>query len=102
MRTVERQVLGGLGCDRCGFTCDADDPEAHEFLCHEHEGAWGSVIGDGMIVRVDLCQRCVKEVLGPWLHIEPGAVNRQAQAVSAWSKELGGQADFSANTAKAD
>ncbi len=28
-----------------------------------------SIFGDGKLLRLDLCERCLQEVLGPWLRV---------------------------------
>jgi len=49
-----------------------DEPgEWQERLSIDHLGGFESVFGDGNTVRLDLCQYCVREALGPWLRIIP-------------------------------
>jgi len=54
-------------CDRCGELSNIDDSEFKEFLSIDHVCGYGSVFGDGERIAVDLCQRCVKNILGEWL-----------------------------------
>lgn len=55
-------------CDRCGLEAEYDDGiEAQEFLSFRDTGGYGSVIGDGTTWSIDLCQHCVKAVLGEWI-----------------------------------
>lgn len=56
-------------CDRCGRQAALGDPEFEEMLCIELKAGYASVFGDGNDVQVDLCQHCLKSVLGPWLRI---------------------------------
>lgn len=56
-------------CDRCGRADEADDFEGQEFLSHEMCGGYGSVFGDGHFIKLDLCQHCVRDVLGQWLRV---------------------------------
>lgn len=60
-----------LQCDRCGRTGERDglDCEFHEFTSISYRAGYGSIFGDGNTVEADLCQHCVKGVLGPWLRI---------------------------------
>lgn len=61
----------------CQIRCDRCDAEAqhnvgdgfNNFLSIGFDASWGSVIGDGTRVEVDLCHVCLKETLGPWLRI---------------------------------
>jgi hypothetical protein len=67
---VEKYV--GIRCDRCGGVAmkDTDPMEWAEFVCLYHEGGYASVFGDGASVDIDLCQYCLKEVLGEWLRVK--------------------------------
>jgi hypothetical protein len=53
-----------------GYTCDScrqeftDIMDTQEFLHYRHRGGYTSVFGDGTEVSLDLCQRCVKKLLG--------------------------------------
>lgn len=35
-----------------------------------NKGGYSSIFGDGVIVRLDLCQYCVKKLLGEYLYNE--------------------------------
>lgn len=60
-----------LNCDRCGRVVPASDAvEWQEALQLRFTGGFGSVFGDGARVAVDLCQHCVKELLGPYCRVE--------------------------------
>ncbi len=58
-------------CDRCGREAEVHDTDCEfvEFTSIEYKAGYGSVFGDGNKVEVDLCQHCVKELLGPWLRV---------------------------------
>ena len=60
-------------CDRCGreMRAKAPDLEHQERLALRFRAGMDSVFGDGALVESDLCQHCVKEVLGPWLRVTP-------------------------------
>ena len=60
-------------CDRCQrrMSPEGDSAEWHERLSISFRGGYGSIFGDGHLVSVDLCQRCVRETLGEWLKITP-------------------------------
>lgn len=70
------QEISGYVCDRCGREAAADDTkelEAEEFVSIERVGGYSSIFGDGNLISVDICQHCLKDVLGEWLRI--GNVN---------------------------
>jgi len=59
-----------LTCDRCGRAVGVSDIEEWpEALQLRFTGGYGSVFGDGARVEVDLCQHCVRELLGPYCRI---------------------------------
>ena len=58
-----------LRCDRCGLLSDAGDVEFPEFASIDMRAGYGSIFGDGNDVQIDLCQHCVKAVLGGWLRV---------------------------------
>lgn len=58
-------------CDRCGreMVPNDRDSEHQERISVRFRAGYGSVFGDGSLVALDLCQHCVKEVLGEWLRV---------------------------------
>ena len=65
-----------LRCDRCGAEAQHDVEDGfNNFLQIEFDAGWGSAIGDGLHVEVDLCHSCLNQTLGPWLRISPSAWN---------------------------
>lgn len=55
-------------CDKCGFKTDSDNfVEWQEFQYFYYQGGYGSVLGDLTELEADLCQRCYKDLLGPYL-----------------------------------
>jgi Fe2+ or Zn2+ uptake regulation protein len=60
-----------IKCDRCGKTVSIDDEyeEAQEFLELEERGGYGSVFGDGVLIQLDLCQHCQKELFGEYVRL---------------------------------
>lgn len=58
-----------LRCDRCGLLSEVGDVEFPEFVCVDMKAGYGSTFGDGNDVQIDLCQHCVKTVLGEWLRV---------------------------------
>lgn len=56
-------------CDRCkrSVSRDGDVFEFQEFQFYFISGGYGSVFGDPANLECDLCQHCVKELIGPYL-----------------------------------
>lgn len=71
-----------LRCDRCGRLAQVgDDPEFHEFTSIGYTAGYGTIFGDGNLVEIDLCQRCLKDTLGPWLRVsDPDTQKADLQA----------------------
>jgi hypothetical protein len=71
-----------LRCDRCERTAEAGEPEFHEFTSIDFIAGYGSILGDGSSVELDLCQHCLKDTLGQWLKVsEPGVKTACLQTV---------------------
>ena len=56
-------------CDKCGKTYEidgtfADQMEAQEFLHINFTGGYGSIFGDMNHVEADICQFCLKPLIG--------------------------------------
>jgi hypothetical protein len=67
--TKPQAYIKAIRCDRCSREADEGDNEFNEFTSIDTHAGYGSILGDGNRVQVDLCQHCLKETLGPWLHI---------------------------------
>lgn len=52
------KVVSELICDRCGLHVVKGDDEYSEFICIEHRCGYGSILEDGKLVCIDICQRC--------------------------------------------
>jgi hypothetical protein len=59
-------------CDKCSkeFDVAIDWSESQEFHHINFIGGWGSIFGDGEEVKCNLCQYCLKELIGDYLQIE--------------------------------
>lgn len=69
--------IAQLRCDRCGAEARHNvDDGFNNFLQIEFDASWGSVMGDGTHVEVDLCHGCLKVTLGQWLRLSSSAWNR--------------------------
>ncbi len=58
-----------ITCDKCKKTfsyADADQSmmEIQEFIRISFRGGYGSVFGDGTAVECDICQHCLKDLIG--------------------------------------
>jgi hypothetical protein len=58
-------------CDRCQLRIVPEDADWQERISISYSGGFDSIFGDGNLISIDLCQRCVRETLGPWLRIVP-------------------------------
>ncbi len=68
-RTIQEPA--SIICDRCGRRSDieSDDVEFDEYLSLNRIGGYGSIIGDGTRLQLDLCEYCIKELLYPFARI---------------------------------
>ncbi len=61
-----------LRCDRCGTEAQHNAGDGfNNFVQISFDAGWGSELGDGNRIDVDLCHGCFKTALGPWLRISP-------------------------------
>lgn len=59
-----------LRCDRCGVLAQHNvDIGFNNFVQIGFDAGYGSDIGDGTRVDIDLCHGCLKDTLGPWLRL---------------------------------
>ena len=71
VRRVEEELYS-VTCDVCGeiYYKDADVFEFQEFHHIVLTGGYGSVFGDENTVRCDICQHCLKEMIGEFCRCE--------------------------------
>ncbi len=67
--TVEEKQLVSITCDCCKKEYD-DVMEIQEFLHYTNDAGYGSVMGDGNRLRLDLCQHCTQRLLGEFIQTE--------------------------------
>lgn len=67
------EVTTEIICDRCAkcVTKDCAGTDWYEMQSIAFTGGFDSIFGDGNKVSIDLCPQCLKDTLGPWLHIAP-------------------------------
>ena len=59
-----------IRCDRCGAEAQYNvDDGFNNFLSIGFDASWGSALGDGTRVEIDICHACLKQTLGPWLRL---------------------------------
>jgi ribosomal protein S27E len=58
-----KKEFESITCDKCGNTY-GDEMEAQEFLNIRFRGGYASVFGDETNVSCDICQYCLKELIG--------------------------------------
>ena len=64
---VSKYEVESKTCDICGKTYTKENNdilEFQEFLEIRFNGGYGSVFGDMMLVECDICQHCLKTMLG--------------------------------------
>ena len=68
---VPTKILKSISCDRCGRTYQIENSfEYEEFFYINQVGGYHSIFGDGTKVTADLCQHCIKELLGEYFQYE--------------------------------
>lgn len=67
-RTSEGQRLDRQTLSRPGN--ESNDFEEQEFLKIDYRAGYGSVFEDGARIKADLCQHCVKDLLGHVLSVK--------------------------------
>jgi len=64
-KTIKQEVIESLVCDKCGKGITPDDIiEWQESYSINFVGGYGSVFGDMVEVTCDLCQHCLKDLIG--------------------------------------
>jgi hypothetical protein len=63
---VETLIPIKVICDACKKEFDVKDEvfEVQEFVHIREIGGYGSVFGDGESIEYDICQRCLKKLVG--------------------------------------
>ena len=67
LETIEKIYKGkeviSITCDKCLKKID-HEMEMQEVFRLRHGGGYNSVFGDGVDVECDICQHCLKEMIG--------------------------------------
>jgi len=66
------QIPAKIVCDVCKKVFDGEKGvmEIQEFQCIRIHGGYDSIFGDGRKVNLDICQHCLKELLGKYFVYE--------------------------------
>ena len=67
--TVKVKTPVSITCDECKkeFDWEEDTMAIQEFHHIRFTGGYGSIFGDGSTMKADICQNCVKKLLGSCL-----------------------------------
>lgn len=71
---VTQKELVSITCDCCKTDYE-DILEIQEFLHYANDAGYGSVMGDGNCLRLDLCQHCTKKLLGEFIRVNGNYIN---------------------------
>lgn len=69
---IERDICKSITCDICKKEFINDETNIFEILefTHIHKNCgYGSVFGDEDEIEVDICQNCLKNILGKYIRI---------------------------------
>jgi hypothetical protein len=68
-KTVMKEVdeILSVACDICKEHYSFDDPEVDEFEFIRRTGGYSSVFGDEYVVEMDICQYCLKKLIGKYV-----------------------------------
>ena len=66
---VSTEQLKVITCDICkkSFDVDNDVMQVQEFHCIDFVGGYGSVFGDDVRIQCDICQDCLKKLIGQYV-----------------------------------
>ena len=59
-------------CDKClkEYDPEKDTMEVQEFLHIKYTGGYGSIFGDESVIECDICQHCVKKLIGDIIRVD--------------------------------
>ncbi|MEX1666773.1 hypothetical protein [Zhongshania arctica] len=65
---IDIEEVTSMTCDSCKKIFE-NPIEIQEFQCILKTAGYGSIFGDGAAVHCDLCQYCLRDMLGPFLKV---------------------------------
>lgn len=72
--TIEQKSVASITCDVCkvvhSIKVDGFAFETQEFLHINLRGGYGSVFGDESTIKCDICQHCLKRLLGEYIRVD--------------------------------
>lgn len=71
-KTIKQKIEDKVICDVCKkeFDCKTDWEEVQEFHCIRIRGGYGSVFGDGVKWKVDICQHCFEKMIKDYMVLD--------------------------------
>lgn len=66
---VSQPAVQLISCDRCGFEASNEDMSFESIRSLKFCAGYASPLGDGNNVEIDICESCLRDVLGQWLRI---------------------------------
>jgi hypothetical protein len=83
-------VVDQIKCDRCGKVTQRDELTFHAMTSIGFTAGYASIFGDGNRVEIDLCEPCLKDVLGEWLRVRPTYEPSLPTMLAAFNPKLHG------------
>jgi hypothetical protein len=65
---VTTEKLVSMTCDICGRELLNDFIQEQECFNITHTGGFGSIFGDGITIKIDICQQCFLSKLGRYIN----------------------------------
>lgn len=59
-----QEVVSEIVCDRCQKSVEASAPDFDSYTTIRHTCGYGSVWKDGQTIELDLCEECLKVLVG--------------------------------------
>ena len=69
IKTHQYEEVISVICDYCKKDIPVDSIEGQEIQRIDFIGGYGSVFGDGIRVRVDICQDCLRDHIGEYIKL---------------------------------
>lgn len=87
IRSTSEKYVTSIVCDKCKKEYRADDAwEIQEFHRISFTGGYSSVFGDMVNVECDICQHCLKEMIGEIATIDGEASSTIKERKVDWRK----------------
>ena len=86
---VTKHEVTSIICDRCKTKIDKNSPAFGSITRIDHRCGYGSVWDDGMHISADLCERCLKDLIGRFCHTNKKASSPLLTADSSCEASIG-------------